>query len=297
MRRTRFFTALLTFVFLTAFLRADCAKDQDHRSSKNSGLLITDFSISGTQTLSSDELAKITNELIGSCFDENSEELEERVQALFKNRGYLIMEVQSLRVKPIDPTAVPKPARLEADVLEGPRFRLAEINFTGNHAFTADELRSKFLLKKGDPLARDKIAGGLDDLRQLYVSHGFLDFTTIPEVQIPSDGTAILSISILEHVQYHMGKLEVFAKKEAADSLRSKWELPEGAVFDRTYLDTYIGSNRSLLPPEFQREHVQIVRDCPNATVDVRLPLDAMNPRSQLLPQDSECDSPVENSK
>ncbi len=238
MRRTRFFTALLIFVFLTAFLRADCTKDQDHRSSKNAGFLISDFTISGTQTLSSDELAKITNELIGSCFDENSGELEERVRALFNNRGYLTLEVKSLRVKPIDPIAVPKPVMLEADVLEGPRFRLAEINFTGDHAFTTDELRSKFLLKKGDLLARDKIAGGLDDLRQLYVSPGFLDLTMIPEVQILSDGTAILSVSILEHVQYHMRKL--FAKKEAADSLRSKWELPEGAVFDRTYLDTYI---------------------------------------------------------
>jgi hypothetical protein len=172
-----------------------------------------------------------------------------------------------------------------------------EINFTGNHAFTADELRSKFLLKKGDLLARDTIARGLDDLRQLYVSHGFLDFMTIPEVQIPSDGTAMLSISILERRQYHMGKLEIFAKKEATDSLRSKWELPEGAVFDRTYLDKYIGSNRSLLPPEFQREHVQMVRDCPDATVDVRLPLDAMDPRSQSLPKDKECDSPDNSPK
>jgi hypothetical protein len=98
-------------------------------------------------------------------------------------------------------------------------------------------------------------------------------------------------------VQYHMGKLEIFAKKEAADSLRSKWELSEGAVFDRTYLDKYIGSNRSLLPTEFQREHVQVVRDCPDATVDVRLPLDAMDPRSQSLPKDNECGAPDFNSK
>jgi hypothetical protein len=47
-----------------------------------------------------------------------------------------------------------------------------------------------------------------------YVSHDFLDLTTIPEVQIPSDGAAILSISILEGVQYHMGKLGIFAKKD-----------------------------------------------------------------------------------
>jgi len=47
-----------------------------------------------------------------------------------------------------------------------------------------------------------------------YVSHDFLDLSTIPEVQIPSYGAAILSISILEGVQYHMGKLGIFAKKD-----------------------------------------------------------------------------------
>jgi hypothetical protein len=94
-----------------------------------------------------------------------------------------------------------------------------------------------------------------------------------------------------------MGKLEIFAKKEVADKLRAEWQLPEGAVFDRTYLDKYIDSDRSLLPSGFQRSHVQIVRDCPNATVEVRLPLDAMDPRSQSLPKDKECDPPDSSSK
>ena len=86
----------------------------------------------------------------------------------------------------------------------------------------------------------------------------------------------------MEGQQYHMGKLEIFAKKEVADRLRTEWQLPEGAVFDLTYLDKYIGRNRSLLPTGFQREHMQLVRDCRDATVDVRLPLDAMDPRSQV---------------
>ncbi|MGA9814323.1 MAG: hypothetical protein WBQ64_16170, partial [Terriglobales bacterium] len=90
--------------------------------------------------------------------------------------------------------------------------------------------------------------------------------------------------------QYHMGKLEIFARKEMAERLRTKWQMPEGAVFDMTYLEKYIGSNRSLLPPEFQREHMQLVRDCRDATVDVRLPLDQTDPRSQSVPKDLGCD-------
>lgn len=291
MRRSHCFL-LVTFVFLVAFLRAECTKDQDHRTTKNSGLLITDFTISGTQTLSSDQLTTIASELVGSCFDENSDELEERVRSSFKNRGYFNAQVKILRIQPSDSIAVPKPVVLEADVLEGPLYRLAEIGFVGNHAVSTPALRSGFPLKKGDRFGRDKIASGLDALRDLYVSSGFIDFTAIPDTRNLSNATVILSVSVMEGQQYHMGKLEIFAKKEVADRLRTEWQLPEGAVFDLTYLDKYIGSNRSLLPTGFQREHMQLVRDCRDATVDVRLPLDAMDPRSQAVPKELGCDAP-----
>src|ERR1700732_3425485 len=137
MRRTRFFTALVACAFLTALLHADCTADQDKRSSKPSGLLITDFTISDTRTLSSDELARITRELTGSCFDEDSEEMEERVRALFQDRGYIEATVKNLRIRPSDPLAVPKPVSLEAEVAEGRRFKVAKIEFVGNHVFSA----------------------------------------------------------------------------------------------------------------------------------------------------------------
>jgi outer membrane protein assembly factor BamA len=288
MRRSHWFL-LVTFVFLAAFLPAECTKD--HRTSKSSGLLITDFTISGTQTLSSDELTTIASELVGSCFDQNPDELEERVRSLFKNRGYFSAQVKTLRIQASDPIVVPKPVVLEADVMEGPLYRLAEIGFVGNHSFSTPALRSGFPLKKGGLFGRDKIASGLDALRDLYVSSGFIDFTAIPDTQNLSNATVILSVSVMEGQQYHMGKLEIFAKKEVADRLRTEWQMPEGAVFDMTYLEKYIESNRSLLPPEFQREHMQLVRDCQDAIVDVQLPLDATDPRSQSVPKELGCDA------
>ena len=148
-----------------------------------------------------------------------------------------------------------------------------------------------FPSRRATCFGRDKIASGLDALRDLYVSSGFIDFTAIPDTQNLSNATVILSVSVMEGQQYHMGNLEIFAKKEVADRLRTEWQLPEGEVFDLTYLEKYIGSNRSLLPTGFQREHIQLVRDCRDATVDVRLPLDAMDPRSQSVPKDRGCDA------
>lgn len=295
MRKNQMFVTSVVLVFLTTLLHAECPEKQDHRSNKQAGILITDFTVSGTQTFGTDELGEITSKLTGSCFNEDSEELGERVRDLFQDRGYFAVEVKNLHIKLSDATTVPKPAILEAEILEGPRFRLAGINFTGNHAFSADELRGRFPAKNGDLFSRDRVGSGLDSVRQVYVSKGFIDFLSIPNSQFSSDGTVGFSLTVIEGTQYHMGKLEIIGKKEIADRLRAEWQLPEGAIFDVTYLDKYVDRNGSLLPPEFQRSHVQIVRDCPNAVVEVRLPLDATDPRSQSPPKDTKCDPPKQS--
>ncbi len=292
MRRSRFFTALLACAFLPTFLHADCTGDHDNRSSKTSGLLITDFSITGTHALSSEELARITSELTGSCYDEDTEELTERIQALFQDRGYMETTVKNVYIRPSDPLAIPKPVSLEAEVVEGRQFKVAGIEFVGNHAFSTSKLRGEFSLKKGDLLARNKIGMGIDGVRNLYVSDGFVDWIATSGATKRSDGTILLTLSVAEGPQYRMGKLEIFTKRELADRLRATWELPEGAVFDLRYIDKYLDTNRPLLPAAFNRADVQLVRDCRDFSVVVRLPVDGTDPRSQSMPQDIDCKPP-----
>jgi outer membrane protein assembly factor BamA len=142
-----------------AFLHGQCV--DDHRSNKNAGILITDFTITGTQTISATDLARITSDMIGSRFDEDSDEMGERVRASFQDRGYFKAEVKSLRFKPRDPLGVPKPVTLEGGVSEGPLYKLADIMFVENHAFSSEKLRQQFPLKRGDLFERGKVASGL----------------------------------------------------------------------------------------------------------------------------------------
>ena len=44
--------ALLALTFLTTSLRAECRKSKDQRSNHDAGIQITDFTITGTQSLS-----------------------------------------------------------------------------------------------------------------------------------------------------------------------------------------------------------------------------------------------------
>ena len=130
-------TLLFTLFLSAAFLRADCVND--HRSNKSAGILVTDFTVTGTQTISATELAKITGDFIGSCFHDDTEELGERLRAAFQDRGYFAVEVKSLALKPRDPLGTPKPVSVEAEVSDGALFKLAQITFVDAHAFTPEK--------------------------------------------------------------------------------------------------------------------------------------------------------------
>jgi outer membrane protein assembly factor BamA len=266
--------SLLFVCLLTAGeLPAQCAKGQDHRARHSGGIQIVDMEISGTQTLSSGDLSSLEGTMVDGCYDDDSDEIEERVRALFQDRGYFRIEVQSLDIIATDPLKTPKPVKVEAVVTEGEIFRLKEITFTGNHHFGDEELRKAFPIKANDLFARARIAGGLESMRGLYNAQGYLDMVMIPSTTFAGSGVN-LTVEVREGPQYHLGKLEVFAKKESADRLSTAWELGEGKVYDAGYVDKFLQEHEELLPEGFSRSNVQIVKDCPDRTVDVRFIVD-----------------------
>jgi outer membrane protein assembly factor BamA len=286
--RCRLFGLVFGCCLLTAALAGQCTKDQ--RSNKKAGILVNDLSIDGPTTLTSDELAGIAGAFTGSCFDEDPEEVEERLRMLFQNWGYFAVEVKNVHLKASDPLGVPKPVVVEAEVNEGPRYKFGEIAFVNSHAFTTERLRQEFPIKTGDWFSRDKVASGLEALWHLYRSEGFLDYVGIPETHPASNGTIGLTTSIDEGPQYRLDKVQFLAKRELDLKLRMQWKLDEGSVYDANYIQEFIESNRDLLPQGFDRSQVQLVRDCPAALVQVRLLIDAAEAAAGPAAKDVPCE-------
>ena len=103
-----------------------------------------------------------------------------------------------------------------------------------------------------------------------------------------------MSVEVNEGPQYHMGKLDVFARKELADRLGAVWELGEGKTYDASYPAKFLDEHHDLLPSGFTSSEIQVVRHCPDATVDVRLIIDqveaAVHPAKPV-----ECEESSEN--
>jgi outer membrane protein assembly factor BamA len=293
--RSRWVRVFWSVAFLSSMARAQCAKD--NRESPDGGILVTDFTISGTRGMSATELARITGELIGNCFNDESEEMEERVRALFQDRGYFGAEVKSVKLKAGDPLEHPKPVTIEAEVAEGPKYKLGAIKFVENRAFTVERLRTDFPIKAGEVVEREKVAMGLDSLRKVYGTNGYLDMIAIPETILGSNATMDLTITIQEGPQYRLDKVEFIGMKEMTARSQIQWKMAAGSVYDANYLDQYIGENRESLPDGFTRKDVQTTADCPKGLISVRLIIDAAEDAPQSQAKDVPCEETQDKAK
>lgn len=266
----------------------------DHRTDRKAGVVISEVILDGPVSISSSELSTIKSQLVGACFDEQEDVVEQVVRGAFAEQGFAQAEVENVTLKASDALAVPKPVALKAEVTEGPRYRFGEITFVGNHAFGAVKLRAAFPVKRGATFQRSKIAGGLTEIRKLYLLRGYRDLAFVPDIVFSSTGTVALTVSITEGPQYRMGELKVYAKKEIADRLASEWHLREGAVFDLNYPQTFMDENHSL-PAEVGRPDVLLVRNCPEASIAVLLIVDQTDPGLQNRPKDIPCKRPSDS--
>jgi len=103
--------------------------------------------------------------------------------------AYFHVEVKSLRVKPRDPLGVPKPVTLEGKWSEGPQYKLGQVSFVQNRAFTAEELREQFPIKKGALMERTKLAMDRKACANSVSRAAYLDYTSIPETTFSSHAT------------------------------------------------------------------------------------------------------------
>jgi outer membrane protein assembly factor BamA len=244
--------------------------------------------IGGTSTLDTQQLQEIANSLTALRVGPDEEELRQRIRDAFQQRGYFDADVTGLKVVPLDPLAKPKPVRIEAEVAEGPHFRLSEIRFGGNRALSADELHQLFPLRAGEFFSTAKVRGGFDAMRKEYLALGYLDWSVVPSTDKAGSALVALTLDITEGPQYRMGALEIEGKSDVTRQMRSLWRLETGQPFDLFYPGKFLEENKSLLPPGFNASRdFHTERDCSDFTVLVSVNLDPT--RASFVRPDKPC--------
>lgn len=268
---------LAVVVILALAANGQSGKRQRPRS--DGEIVAQEVILSGTTTLNSTQLSEISNALSSVTMHDSDEEVAERITYEFQQRGYFDAEVTGLKVLELDPLAKKKPVRVEADISEGPLFRLSELTFEGNQTFTADELRQMFPIHAGDVFNAEKIRLGLEEMRNEYAAKGFLNFAPVPNTQESGSALITVKFDVEEGVQFRMGELKFEGPADVARNLAANWELKSDDPYNPVYLENFLTKNRELLPEGFSRERdVLIMEDCPAKRVNVTFWLDAKRP-------------------
>jgi outer membrane protein insertion porin family len=169
----------------------------------------------------------------------------ERVRYQYQTLGYYKAIVQDPKTQIHDKTSVAwyfplkvhhgKIVDITVPVEEGERYRLKRITFTGNKTITNTVvLRKQFRIKDGEIFNADLVRKGLEDLRKVYGSLGYINFTAVPDTTVDEEHKLItLKIDIEEGKQFYVRRIEFQGNTTTRDKvIRRELAIEEGNLYN-----------------------------------------------------------------
>lgn len=156
----------------------------------------------------------------------------------------------------------------------GPQYKLIRIEWSGNQEFPTEKLQGFIHAHPGAPANAVELAADLEEVRNLYGSHGYLNATIKLEPQLDdAAATAIYHLAVREDYVYHMGELEFRGIDNIlAAKLRTRWKLRPGEVYDGSYLRQFLTEANKLLPTNFDWGiETHVTPNSHDKTVDVEI--------------------------
>ncbi len=133
---------------------------------------------------------------------------------------------------------------LTETIKAGVRYRVRSISIVKSTVFTPDQLRKEVPIDPGDVLSSSQIVKGLEQMRNLYASKGYVNALITPEVCFDSQKQlADVTLEVDEGRPYHFGVLLLNGVEPypgAAKRLTASWAPLHGQLFNPSMLDKWL---------------------------------------------------------
>lgn len=164
---------------------------------------------------------------------------EEIVRQAYQNNGYLKARARAEAI--VADRGDLHVVSLVVHVGGGYRYQVGHTIWKGNSAISADELNQIFAIHDGEMFQRQRIANGLDAVRNLYLSHGYINVTMIPYPKVDeARKTVSFEMGIEEGKQFRFGELEMEGiEDEHRRILFSAWSELRGKTYSPERADQF----------------------------------------------------------
>jgi len=172
-------------------------------------------------------------------------EIGERIRQAMRSVGYFKAVVDEPKFS--FPTQGREIANVTVKVNPGAQYRLGEIHFLRATVLSPDQLRNVFWQRKGDLFNATKFSVGLEHLRKLYGTRGYVDMVATPLVITDESRHSIdLNLQVDEGQAYDFGKLYLEGVEPhpgAGKALLNSWNPLEGRRYNPVKLQHWLLAN------------------------------------------------------
>ena len=172
------------------------------------------------------------------------------IEAYYKERGYKDATVKDYS---LDVSPNKEDLTITIDIDEGSKYRLNNVNFTGNEVYKDSLLVSILDMKRGDVYNLRKLQENLygneneTDISSLYLDRGYMAFNAETEEKIVDGNKIDLTIKITENNQFRIGLVGFEGNEKTRDKVlrRELYSIP-GDYFTKTSVKRSLQQLNSL---------------------------------------------------
>lgn len=218
-----------------------------------------------------------------------------RIRMLYAQQGYVRVNVADpvLETKPHpihltfplmrpSPWGVPIPFAtrplkryyITIKIDEGKQYRLGDLRLSGNKAFDDAKIKSVLGVNPGDVFDEIKLRDNFQQLKKLYGSKGFVNFTAVPLQTFDEPHQLVnLGINIEEDKPYYVDRITFSGNTSTRDKvIRREIMIDEGQVFNSTLWDQSMQRlNQLSYFDEIKPEDADLKVNQPEGNVDINL--------------------------
>jgi outer membrane protein assembly factor BamA len=243
---------------------------------KGANLAICEFQFAGAQ----DELKKPLLEALKPLFKTEYSKsdaglfVKAALIPIYNQRGYLKAAFQPAQPSLSASGACANAVVVTLPVAEGLQYRWNDPVWSGNQAYSAQELNAALKLKQGDVADSMKIEKSWVEVYGVYGKKGHLRVRLKPEL-VFDDARRLITyqVALTEGPQYRMGQVTIAGLPEdEAGRLKDAWGLKAGEVFNTSYIGAFLDkvARAGLVKqPQGVRPVQELKRDDQRLTVDV----------------------------